>query len=252
MKQTIVIAFLILTSLYASCQVSTKEDEKVGIPDSLKVEIESNAYYIIKEASKNDFENALRKFVTHFVSDSLNFIKKDSILTLPILNRNNVTFKDTLNWENEEIDSRLYRYIGNYPGINFYLVECKYYENYSCYLINKITGEITDIEGIPKISPKQDYLINIIEMGGMADIPIGFQIWKRNLHSNTWNLVDRSNNLAWLTDDETIKTSWYPVDFIWESDKVAILKVISFKSNDFKNNNFKDSNDCIYKKLIIK
>lgn len=222
------------------------------LPDSLKVEIKSNKHYSIRDANEKDFEIALKKYCSHFIRDTLNFIKADSIIKLPIENGEFICFKDTLSWENEDIDSRLYRYLGNYPKIGCYLVEGKYYENYSCILINKMNGNKEYLGGVPKISPTQEFLLNINEIGGMGDEPIGFQIWTYSKKELNWILLDKSNNLAWQTDDKRIKTPWYPVDFIWESNKEAILKIISIKSKDFINNNYKNSYDCIYKRLIIK
>ncbi len=252
MKQIFTIVILTFITITASCQKYGKSIEKNKFPDSLKVDIKSNNLYFIEDANETDFENALKKYCSHFTKDTLNYIKTDSLMKLPIENGKFVSFRDTLSWENEDIDARFYRYLGNYPEIGYYLVEGKYYENYSCILINKKSGSKKYLGGIPKISPTQNFLLNINEIGGMGDEPIGFQIWKSNKNKSNWILMDKSNNLAWQTDDKSVKTPWYPLDFIWEADKIAIMKLISLKSNDYKNNNYKDSRECVYKRLTIK
>ncbi|MEI7595284.1 MAG: hypothetical protein WCK02_06005 [Bacteroidota bacterium] len=212
------------------------------IPDSLKVTIISTKNYSVEDVSAKDFDEAVKNYDAKFVYDTLKYPKTNGVIMLPISNEKYRFLKDTLEQDPEFGDYRVYKYLGHFTDINSYLVLGGFYEYLEYYLIKINSGKIDTIFGLPKISPKNKYIMTINEMGGMGDELIGFHIWKIE--------NDRIDFIV-TVDSETM--GWYPVDFIWDNNGNIIIKVISTKSNDYKNyNKIKQSKDCIYKRLILK
>jgi len=238
----IILAILVIWISSCINNIPSEKQLQSVLPDSLKVNIKSTNLYDVEEATSTDFINAEKKYNSHFIEDTLKIKKQNSVLILPLTNNKNVVYKDTLTPESENIDYRIYFYLGHYPDIEYYLVGYGAYEDAETYLVDMNTGKENIIGGVPKISPQQDYLININEMGGMGDEPIGYQIWKFNKTERSFTKIIEFDQFE-----------WYPIDFTWENDKTIIIKIISFNSKDYKNGeNYKNSKDCVYKRLKLK
>jgi len=238
------IIYLIFVLWITSCTSNNNKErqQQSDLSDSLMVDIKSTNLFDVEDATITDFSNAEKKYNSNFISDTLNYKKQSNKLILPISNNKTVIYIDTLSPESESTDYRIYNYLGHYPEIGYYLIEAGFYEYASFYLIDMNTGKETEILGFPKFSSQQNYLININEMGGMGDEPIGYQIWKFNKKEKSFIKIVEFNQFE-----------WYPIDFVWENDKSVIIKVISFKSKDYIDGiNYKNSNDCVYKRLKLK
>jgi hypothetical protein len=109
-------------------------------------------------------------------------------------------------------------------------------------LVDKGNGNQVEIGGKAKVSPTKKYLVNINEIGGYGDEPIGYQIWK----------LDNSKRTI-TKFIEFDQSEWYPIDFAWNKDNNLLLKVIKMNAPDFKDGgDYKNSKYCVYKKLTIK
>lgn len=237
------IIYLIFVFWIPSCTNCNKNEQKqANLSDSLMVDIKSNNIFDVEEATITDFLNAKKKYNPNFISDTLNYKKQNNKLILPISNNKTVIYIDTLSPESESTDYRIYNYLGHFPEIGYYIIQAGFYEYASFYLIDMKTGKENELLGFPKFSPKQSYLININEMGGMGDEQIGYQIWKF-----------KKKEKSFIKIFEFDQFEWYPIDFIWENDNSAIIKVISFNSKDYNDGiDYKNSKDCVYKRLKIK
>lgn len=242
MKKTI---YLLLIILISSCgNHKDKQSSSDNVSDSLKVSITSTSAIDVEDATYTDFVNAEKNYHSNFLADTLKYVKQKGQLVLPLSTGKEVIFTDTLSPESESIEYRVYGYLGCYPKLNYYLVDGGFYEDHEYYLVDMNSGQINEIAGFPKVSPQLNYLININEIGGMGDEPIGFKILKINNENRS---IINFAELEQFDDYE-----WYPVDFTWENDKTAIIKIISFKSKDYQEENYANSKDCVYKRLKLK
>ena len=259
MRTTIIFATFI-SVLTISCSTKTQNSDNAStsktegikqsenmLPDSLQVTINSTNLYIVSDATEADFIAAQKEYKTNLIADTLNYSKKDNCLRLPISNNSTkaVSYCDTLLDAEDNPDYRRYSYRGYFPTIHYYLVECLLYENYSCDLVNLNTGSVTTISGVPKLSPNNKFLANIIGMGGFGDIPFGFEIYK----------IDEKNKSISKTkgiEQEVDEFNWYPLDFVWSGDKSLIIKIISPKSKDYTDMNLERTKQAIYKKIDLK
>jgi hypothetical protein len=241
-----------LTKTQNSDNASTSKTKEIKqsenkLPDSLQVKMNSTNLYIVSDATEADFITAQKEYKTNLIADTLKYSKKDNCLRLPISNNSTteVSYCDTLLDVPEDPEYRRYRYVGHYSDINYYVVESTLYEDYSCDLININTGKKTTISGVPKLSPSNKYLANIIGMGGFGDTPFGFEIYKINEKTRS---ISKTKGIEQKVDE----FKWYPLDFVWSGDKSLIIKIISPKSKDYTDMNLERTKQAVYKKIDLK
>lgn len=121
------------------------------------------------------------------------------------------------------------------------MVSGTFWEHYEIYLINKKTGENTLLWNNPTLSPSNQFIANLSLPFGLEGTPTGIQIWRINKIKNT-PYISISKHL------EIKSIDWAPTDFVWQSDKIILLKVA--KVDAFLNNNgIPHKNDYYYLKL---
>lgn len=259
MRTTVILA-IIISALSISCSTKTQNSDNPSvskaqgiqqsenkIPDSLKVQLKSTDLYIVTDVTEADFTRAQKEYKTGLIADTLKYPKKNNCLKLPISNglTTEISFCDSLLDADENPEGRHYSYKGHFSTINYYLVECVFYENYTCDIINMKTGKSITISGIPQLSPNSKYIAEIIAIGGYGDVPIGFEICKFNEKTKSFFMT---KGIEQKVDD----VNWYPLDFVWTSDNSLIIKIISTKSNDYKNYKLKTTKDAVYKKIDLR
>lgn len=170
----------------------------------------------ISIATREDFKKAKNNYKDQLIEDTLQIMKINGVITLPIRKTEipSIIFTDSL--VDGEEKYREYHYLGQYPNLNVYLVSGSFWEHYECYLVNKKTGESTVIWNDPKISPSSEYLANL-SIGYVLDgYPDGIQIWEMD---------KKENKLSKIVElDQQI---WAPEDLVWENDQAILLKVFS-------------------------
>jgi hypothetical protein len=179
--------------------------------------LSSNSYNIsISFATREEFKKAKNHYKDQLLEDTLVFMKKNGVITLPLRLTEipSVIFTDSLVDGDEA--HREFDYLGQYPNLDMYLVSGSFWEHYECYLIDKKTGMITVVWTQPQVSPSSEYLANLSMPYGLEGVPNGLQIWKYN--QNEKKLTN------WLEIDQQV---WAPVDFVWENQKSILLKVYS-------------------------
>ena len=170
----------------------------------------------ISFARREQFKKAKNHYKDQLLEDTLVFMKKNGVITLPLRLTEipSVIFTDSLVDGDEA--HREFDYLGQYPNLDMYLVSGSFWEHYECYLIDKKTGVITVVWTQPQVSPSSEYLANLSMPYGLEGVPNGLQIWKYN--QNEKKLTN------WLEIDQQV---WAPVDFVWENQKSILLKVYS-------------------------
>lgn len=233
--------FCLTISLAAYGQKNTTKTTETKVNESKTLE-ESLETFSITNVSSEDFFKAKKIYKDKIIEDTINIIKKNGIIELPLHRPHyppSVFFTDTL-VENGEEEYREYHYIGHYPNLNLYLVAGSFWEHYECYLVNKETGKITVVWTDPKISPSSEYLANLSMSYGLEGIPNGVQIWKFDKTEKELSKI--------LELDQQI---WAPDDFVWETENTLILKVVSV-GKFWKSNGNVNNNDYYYLRLKLK
>jgi hypothetical protein len=135
-----------------------------------------------------------------------------------------------------ETEDSIYTYLGQFPSLNYYLVNGQFYEKTEYYFINQLNGKSTKLAGFPIVSENNLYLANTNEMGGLMDEKFGFQIHK--LHAKTPYLIEILNDFK-----------WYPLDFTWDKDNTLLVKIIDCSHKDFISGKFQQSKNCTFLRL---
>lgn len=284
MKTTVILAtilsMLIIVSfskaeIRENVSISKLEEIELSenlLPESLKVTINSTNSYVVSDATKRDFIEAQKVYKNNLITDTLKYLKNNGCFKLPISNtlEPGISYCDNSNDNNTEIEGLIYidglyyteidgeyihiegdfgntdfieyKYLGHFPTIKHYLVKCRDYESLWYDLIDMNSGEKIQPNNIPMISPKGQYIVNIVQSSGYADLTFGFDIYKFDEKSQ---LITEVEGIRLKPEEET----WYPIDFVWYSDKSLIIKVISQKSEDYINYNYENPKHAIYKKV---
>lgn len=236
----------VVTITLLSCKKDSQTSEKAQHIDTVsnasQKPIENSKQFEFTVATEQDFIEAKAKFKDKLTQDTINFPKINGEIKLPIEGKKptQLSFRDTLlNTDDENI--REYKYEGQFKQIDHYVVSGTFWEHYEIYLINKNTGEYTLLWNNPALSPSNQFIANLSLPFGLEGTPIGIQIWRINKTNNTSNF-SISKHL------EINPIDWAPTDFVWESDKVILLKVA--KVDTFLNSNgIPHKNDYYYLKL---
>lgn len=212
---------------------STKQYRKIANDALIQTTNDFNVY----ASCEVEFNKAKKSFKNSFDTDTSNIKKQKNQLILRLKNGRKIAFKDKIKIEEFlQTEDSAYTYLGQFPGLNHYLVKGQFYENTEYYFINQLNGKSTKLAGFPIVSENNLYLANTNEMGGFMDEKFGFQIHK--LHSTTPYLVKILNDFK-----------WYPLDFTWDKDNTLLVKIIDCTHKDFISGKFQQSKNCIFLRL---
>lgn len=213
MKLKLIIGLSILLSAYMHNYIEV--DNKIVVQVlPLKNSLPT---FSITNATAIEFDNAKSNYNDKLIQDTL-VIKKQGDSTEIPLNRTefplSIIFKDTLVGIGETEESE-YRYLGSFS--DYYLVSGSFWENYECYLINKVTGNKITTWNRPFLSSKSTYFANLSMTYGLEGVPNGIQIWK----------IDSLNQNYIYKYIELDQQIWTPNDFVWETDNSLLIMVYS-------------------------
>ena len=212
---------------------STKQYRKIA-NDAL---IQASDDFTVYASSEVEFNKAKKSFKNSFVADTSNIKKQKNQLILRLKNGRKIAFQDKIKSDEFlQTEDSIYTYLGQFPGLNHYLVNGRFYENTEYYFINKTNGKSTKLAGFPVVSENSLYLAYTNEMGGLMDEKFGFQIHK--LHAKTPYLIEILNDFK-----------WYPLDLTWDKDNTLLVKIIDCSYKDFISGKLKQSKNCIFLRL---
>lgn len=105
---------------------------------------------------------------------------------------------------------------------------------------------MTTIWNTPSISADNKFIANLSVEYGMEGVPNGIQVWKLNqIKDGSLDSIPISKYF------ELDQLEWVPMDFVWESGKSLILKVVSVDAFMDSREELKDE-DYYYLKSTLK
>jgi len=146
-----------------------EEVEKRASEDTLSFRLISKEQYYEKKKSSP----------AYILYDTLKIIKKNGVITLPCENK-------TVKLEDIDTDSdnrAQYKYLGQIPDFNAYLIFGQFYESSGYMLFDKTTGENTGSFGeFPALSPDKKLIATI--WGNLYDDRTEFAVFKAEAETN--------------------------------------------------------------------
>jgi len=209
--------FVVLTLLFLiSCGNPNKGVETNAKLSDLKFELDSvkigNKIFSIDSISRIDFE---KLDATKFDRDEERNLLKDSAgvkrigdsLFFKISNGRTATLVNT---KGENYGS--YLYLGKLNDIGQYLIQGSFDEWSSNYLISEVTGDTTEMCGLPVVSPDRKLLIS-----GNADLIAGFSI-------NGFDLFEIENKSLRKAGRREL-SDWGPEEIKWVNENEILAKI---------------------------
>ena len=187
-------------------------DEKKGTTLSKYFTIDMISYETYQKAKKNGY--------FPLVKDTLAIKKKEGILSLPCRDTL-VELKDIELTSEPRMGS--YKYLGELPSINQYLVVGLYYDLVYKFLIDKRTGRKIEVENLPYLSPNGEYILTlgILENEGPTAITLYKVLNKDPLHIES---VATAWIRYWVAYEEDSKN---PIFFSEDGNLYASMDAIS-------------------------
>jgi len=138
-------------------------------------------YFTIDLISYEEYQQALRSRYISLIENNPPIKKSKGILRLPCRDTL-VELKDIELTSEPRMGS--YKYLGELPSINQYLVVGLYYDLVYKFLIDKRTGRKTEVENLPYLSPNGEYILTlgILENEGPTAITLYKVLSKDPLH----------------------------------------------------------------------
>lgn len=189
---------------------TTKGTENINLTQDIPA-------FCIEQVNKEVFEFAKKQYVEKLLRDTLNYKKKNRIITLSLTSNSNAqrVFKDSIQGLEDE-NRKEYNYLGQLKEIDFYLVSVNYREHFEVLLVDKKSGNIYSVWSVPLLSPNNKLIAAILPYG-LEGEPVGIQILSVN--KTNYNQINKIIEI-----DQRL---WNPIEFFWENDSSIILKVIA-------------------------
>ena len=206
---------LILTFWAVGCGQKTKtidNGSSVEVEEKPIIKTDSSQKFSLTTATFVDFEKAKSSYFPKMLIDTSIFKKTNGRIYLPTEN-GNVIFKDITQDSIDDLNEE-YNYVGQFDKIGFYVVKRDFYEGTNYSLVDRHTGEQTEIWNYPLLSPSSNLIANL-SMPSCEEQSRGIQIWKINKHKN--------KKLQKYIELEQYK--WFPDAMFWETENTIILKV---------------------------
>jgi hypothetical protein len=211
---------IVMLTIFISCSQQTKQKNKAIVKySSTFIHDEPCDNYTITKATTVDFTYANARYRNLILNDTLVYGKQNGIIKLPLKNKQQVVFTDTLQGT-DDTNVREYKYEGQYKNVGYYFVSGLFWEFVEGNLVNKSTGAKTAIWTEPIISPNGKRIASLPMPYGLEGTPNGFQIWQVIGDANT---TSNSSLKKCIEFDQAI---WTPIDLAWETDNSFILKVV--------------------------
>ncbi len=223
--------FITLLAVLISCtKESTETTTGSKTEDSLlKVEAgdryadqkDSAVFYIknyrfeVKSSSKEEFDAVKSSFENMDTSEA-NRIKKyenlisrrgDSLIIKTTNGRN--VYLVTRQSDNDDL--AIYDFIQDMPDINQWLVLGSYWESYGYLLIDKTSGDTTDLYGMPVVSPDKKHIITFNQ-----DLEAGFTF-------NGLQLLEMQDGKPVLIGSKELYY-WGPDNVTWKNDHTLLVQ----------------------------
>jgi hypothetical protein len=217
--------FFVALILFFSCQSSNKKVEILTLDkDTLNgrpLLSEFDTFYLgerlvkVQKIEEFDF-NGIKSGGLKSDTSEIKNLKRDSVF---VKRRGDTLIFETLekqvvlvnvNDEENEADFGSYSYLGINNALDQFVVFGSYYEGSDHILIDKKTGDKTNIPGIPIASPDKKLFIS-----GNVDLQAGFDFNGINLYSNS--------HPPTLIESKPL-TTWGPQEIRWKEDSIILVK----------------------------
>lgn len=116
-------------------------------------------------------------------------------------------------------DYASYSFIEDMPEIGQWLLMATYYEAYGYVLVNKATGETTELYGMPVVSPDKKYIITFNQ-----DLEAGFTF-------NGFQLFEMKDTKPVLVGQHELYT-WGPDNVSWKDSNTILVQQAFKRTND--------------------
>jgi hypothetical protein len=225
LKTTIKLIALLSTVLFYDCQNNSKTElleEKIVSKEILRSELDT--FYLggklveVEKTDKSDFDHlstvAIDTSEIEHLRIDADFVKRTRD-TLIIKTKAKEVKLITNNNEEGDVDNYVdYRYYGYLKTIDKFLVYALLYESYCYVLVDNTTGDITDIWGIPVISPNGQYFVTTNKDLLAHYTDNGIQLYK--------------NGAVPKLLGERLLDKWGSEDIKWVNNKILVLKASVF------------------------
>ena len=159
--------------------IGTKREERAFLNEKSNATL--SEYFTVDLISYEEYQQALRSRYISLIENNPPIKKRKGILSLPCRDTL-VQLKDIELTSEPRMGS--YKYLGELPSINQYLVVGLYYDLVYKFLIDKRTGRKTEVENLPYLSPNGEYILTlgILENEGPTAITLYKVLSKDPLH----------------------------------------------------------------------
>lgn len=164
----------------------------------------------------------------HILYDTLNIVKKNGVISLPCKEK-------TVKLEDIDTDGdnmAMYKYLGQMPDFNAYLIYGLYFESFNYFLIDKTTGEnIGSFGDFPALSPDKKLIVSI--WGNIYDDVSEVGIYKTEKEDTSENDTDSEETGKFPIVCSYIFTKWLPLhvaygyetDYFWGNDGYLYVRI---------------------------
>lgn len=159
--------------------IGTKREERTFFNEKSNATL--SEYFTVDLISYEEYQQALCSRYISLIENNPPIKKSKGILRLPCRDTL-VELKDIELTSEPRMGS--YKYLGELPSINQYLVVGLYYDLVYKFLIDKRTGRKTEVENLPYLSPNGEYILTlgILENEGPTAITLYKMLSKDPLH----------------------------------------------------------------------
>ena len=218
--------------------IGTKREERTFFNEKSNATL--SEYFTVDLISYEEYQQALCSRYISLIENNPPIKKSKGILRLPCRDTL-VELKDIELTSEPRMGS--YKYLGELPSINQYLVVGLYYDLVYKFLIDKRTGRKTEVENLPYLSPNGEYILTlgILENEGPTAITLYRVLSKDPLHIES---VATAWIRYWVAYEDDSKN---PIFFSEDGNLYASMDAISTYDDHLEN--FKEERKYIRIKI---
>jgi len=222
MKHISTLVAVLITLLFIGCQNDKKiENQEVTTTPEKALISELDTFYLgsklvhVEKIKKSDFEAVAATTVID-TSETKNLLKDNALVKRvgdSLIIKTNAKDLVLLDDDNDEDDAdsfASYSYHGFLENANQFLVLGTYYEAYDYLLIDRQTGDITHLWGLPVVSPNGKHII-----AGNTDLVAAFT-------PNGIQLFENAPKPKLIAEREL--QTWGPEEIKWMDNKTLLVK----------------------------
>lgn len=180
-----------------------------------------NKYLKLSLVSEEEFVNRKKEAAHYFLTDTLTAHKQNDIIRLKTA-KGIVKLKDVPTDSEERTE--VYKYLGQYPDLNKYLVGVAYYEDYDYNFFDKTTGEKLTLASFPELSFDKQYIASLCY--NVYTSTADFYLYR--VSNGQIRSILNTSFVKWMPEE----IDWGKNDMFWGRDNCLYIK--AYHSNVFK------------------